>query len=81
MGRDNQQTNLPGLADRTGPPKGRGDRCDQRHTSVDAAKAVTTTTVPIVLGVGEDPVKMSLVASLNRPERQPDGLTFLAVIT
>jgi putative tryptophan/tyrosine transport system substrate-binding protein len=69
---DNQPDRLPGLAADLVRRKAAVIVCNSPAVVARAAGP----TVPIVFVVGDDPVKMGLVTSLNRPEGNLTGVTF-----
>ena len=71
---DNQPDRLPGLA--ADLMRRKASVIVGNTPAVLAAVRVAGPTVPLVFVVGDDPVKMGLVASLNRPEGNLTGVTF-----
>jgi putative ABC transport system substrate-binding protein len=71
---DNQPDRLPGLA--ADLVRRKAAVIVGNSPGALAATRVAGPTVPFVFVVGDDPVKMGLVASLNRPEGNLTGVTF-----
>jgi len=71
---DNQEERLPGLA--ADLVRRKAAVIVVNTPAVVAAARAAGPTIPLVFVAGEDPVKMGLVSSLNRPEGNLTGVTF-----
>ena len=71
---DNQEDRLPGLA--ADLVRRKAAVIVVNTPAVVAAARAAGPTIPLVFVAGEDPVKMGLVSSLNRPEGNLTGGTF-----